>query len=71
MKDNSNLRDIGEIWETYCDIEQSIEVSMFVFKLNDRLDKYRRLTVSSKNYPSTLPLSTLKSLYDNVDSLVM
>lgn len=69
MKLESRLRDIDEIWEAYCDIEQSIEVLKFAFRLN-RLGKYRRLVASSKNDPTTLPLTTLARIYDRVDALI-
>lgn len=71
MKNNSKLRDIDEIWETYCDIEQSIEVSKFAFKLHNRLGKHRRLAASSKNDPSTLTVDELTSLYADIDSLIV
>lgn len=71
IKIESKFRDTDEIWETYCDIEQSIEVSKYVFKLQNRLGKYRKLKVSSQNDPATLALTKLCAIYDEVDSLVI
>lgn len=71
LKTETQLRDINTIWETYCDIEQSIEVSKYLFKLHDRLGTYRRLTASAKNNPVTLPKQTLISIYESVDSSVV
>lgn len=71
MKTESRLREVDEIWETYCDIEQSIEVSKFIFKLHSSLGKRRKLVASSKNDPATLHLTTLARIYEKVDALVV
>lgn len=71
LKKETNLREISTIWETYCDIEQSIEVSKYVFKLHDRLGTYRRLVASVKNDPTKMSARGLISIYNDVDFLVL
>ena len=64
------IRNTNEIWETYCDIEQAIEVSKFVFNLHERLGKIRSLKVSTKNDPKSIPSVELRSRYRFVNSAV-
>jgi len=64
------LRNTSEIWEAYCDIEQAIEVSKFVFNLHGRLGKIRSLKVSTKNDPKSIPSGELRSRYRFVNSAI-
>ena len=64
------IRNTNEIWETYCDIEQAIEVSKFVFNLHERLGKIRSLKISTKNDPKSIPLEELRARYRFVNSAV-
>src|SRR5579872_5181400 len=59
LDSEEKLRSANMIWEAYCDVEQAIEISKFVFNLHERLGKVRSLKVSSKNDPKTIPLDTL------------
>jgi hypothetical protein len=68
MRLEDKLRSPDEIWEAYCDIEQAIEVSKFVFGLHNRLGVARTLRVSAKNDPETIPLGELAEKYGVVDS---
>ena len=70
MKIESRLRDLDDIWEAYCDIEQSIEVSKFLFKLHNRLGRHRKLVASARNDPAVIPLTTLAKIYVKVDVFV-
>ncbi|MHB1867488.1 MAG: hypothetical protein ACYCPP_00910 [Nitrososphaerales archaeon] len=64
------LRNTSEIWEVYCDIEQGIEVSKFVFNLHERLGKIRPLKISTKNDPKSIPLEELRARYRFVNSAI-
>ena len=56
------------IWEAYCDVEQAIEVSKFIYNLHERLGKVRPLRISKKNDPKTIPLGELITVYKFVNS---
>jgi hypothetical protein len=71
MDSELKLRDTNEIWEAYCDVEQAIEASKFIFGLHDRLGKARALKVSSRNDPKLMPLSDLVARYKIADSALL
>lgn len=62
------FRDYGEIWEAYCDVEQAIMISKFVFKLDSKLGVLRALRASIKNNPSDIPKDELIAKYGIVES---
>ena len=64
------IRNTSEIWEAYCDVEQAIEVSKFIFDLHERLGKIRSLKVSTKNDPKSIPLEELRARYRFVNSTI-
>jgi hypothetical protein len=68
MERDKKLRDMSEIWEVYCDVEQAIEVSKFLFGLHARLGNIRALSASVKNDPTTIPLNDLIAKFRFVDS---
>jgi hypothetical protein len=71
MDSEEKLRDTSRIWEIYCDIEQAIEVSKFVFNLHFQLGKIRTLRVSLKNNPATIPIEGLSKIYRDVNSNIV
>ncbi|MGI0090623.1 MAG: hypothetical protein ACREBS_02840 [Nitrososphaerales archaeon] len=62
------LRDLDEVWEAYCDIEQAIAISKFVFRSPAKLGKIRKLQISSKCDPLVIPADELRSKYEFADS---
>ena len=63
MNSEEKLRNTLRIWEAYCDIEQAIEVSKFVFRLHDQLGTIRTLEISEKTNPETTPVDELATKY--------
>ena len=59
------------IWESYCDVEQSIELSKFVFNLNSCLGKIRALPASKKNAPESMPTAELMARCRMIDSFLV
>jgi len=68
MDSEEKLRNSSRIWEVYCDIEQAIEVSKFVFGLHDRLGAIRTLRVSGKDDLRTSHIDVLSAKYKLVNS---
>ena len=64
------MRDIDEIWEAYCDVEEGIALSNFALGAFDRLGKRRKLTVSLKDDPSRLPAGELRRKFSFVEQYV-
>jgi hypothetical protein len=64
------IRDIDEIWEAYCVVEEGIALSNFALGAFDRLGKRRKLTVSAKDDPLKMSEDDLRKKYSFVqDSL--
>ena len=53
------MRDKEDILEAYCNLEQVIQISEYIFKLRDTLGTNRKPTVSTENYTSTLSIAEL------------
>jgi hypothetical protein len=68
MNTEDAMRDENEIWEVYCDIEQGVQVSKYVFGVQDGLGVIRKITASARNDPSKIPLGELSRRYKIVDS---
>ncbi len=50
----NRMRDIDQIWEAYCNVEEGIALSNFVLRSFDRLGVRRKLTVSAKDNPESM-----------------
>lgn len=59
---------MNEIWEAYCDIEQAIQVSKYVFKIEDELGTRRKLVVSMKNDPLLISSGELSKRFKKATS---
>ncbi len=68
MDSEEKLRNASRIWEVYCDIEQAIEVSKFVFSLQVQVGTIRALKVSGKNDLGTISIDDLSAKYRLVNS---
>ncbi|MDG6922349.1 MAG: hypothetical protein JRN67_03530 [Nitrososphaerota archaeon] len=70
LEHTDGISSANEIWETYCDIEQAIEVSKYIFGLDDRLGNPRSLRASQKNNPALLPRDDLIQSYRIADAAI-
>jgi hypothetical protein len=65
---NKKMLDVGELWEAYCDLEQSIEVSKYIFNIAESIGTYRKLVSSIKNDPTMLSPSELAKRFKRTES---
>ena len=54
LSTENRLRDIDQIWEAYCEVEEGIALSNFVLRSFDSLGVRRRLTVTANDNPETM-----------------
>jgi hypothetical protein len=65
---NKRMSDVSELWEAYCDLEQSIEISKYVFDMAESIGIYRKLVASIKNDPATLSPDELAKRFKRAQS---
>ncbi|MDA4111832.1 MAG: hypothetical protein OK439_04795 [Thaumarchaeota archaeon] len=68
LSDQNRIRDVEEIWEAYCDVEEAIAISNFKLGVFDRVGKTRKLTISFKDDPSKMPEQDLRKRFISIES---
>jgi hypothetical protein len=66
----NSLREIDQIWEAYCDVEEGIALSNFALGSFDRLGVRRKLSVSPKDNPETMNENELRKKLSFVEENV-
>src|ERR1700730_14940663 len=66
LLEQDRIRDIDEIWEAYCDVEEGIALSNFAIGAFDRLGKMRKLSVSLKDDPKRMQENELRKKFSFV-----
>ncbi|MFI5420799.1 MAG: hypothetical protein ACHQ1H_07505, partial [Nitrososphaerales archaeon] len=56
----NRLRDIDQIWEAYCNVEEGIALSNFALGSFDRIGVRRKLSVSVNDNPETMNETELR-----------
>jgi hypothetical protein len=68
LSEENNMRDIDEIWEAYCDVEEGIALSNFVLEAFDHAGKFRRLSVALKDDPDRIGNEDLRKKFSLIDA---
>jgi len=67
LSEENRFRDVDEIWEAYCDVEEAIAIANFVLGAFDSVGKIRKLTVTLKDDPTSMLEADLRKKFSSIE----